>query len=189
MLTEEDKVPGSEAIGSSLLASNDVQDPEKGILAAGPDESVERPSLAHVRSHISTISQHDLHTAANEGYVEANASQYTRFSPHRKVLITIVCSVCSFLSPISSTTILSAIPEVAAEYNTSGSIINLSNALYLIFMGLSPAAYGPLSQVYGRRIVRTSMPVILDVTDCLRYAFPALHYSSFFPLALHLPPT
>ena len=157
MLTEDNKVPDPAAVGSSLSATNDVQDPEKGIPAAEPDEAIERPSLAQVRSHISTISQHDIHTAANEGYTEANASQYARFSPRRKVLITVVCSVCSFLSPISSTTILSAIPEVAAEYNTSGSIINISNALYLIFMGLSPAAYGPLSQLYGRRIVREQL--------------------------------
>lgn len=184
MLTQEDKVPDSETLGRSLSAINDSQDPEKGISAAGPDEGIERPSLAHVRSHISTISQHDLHTAANEGYIEADASQYTRFSPHRKVLITAVCSVCSFLSPISSTTILSAIPEVAAEYKTSGSIINLSNALYLIFMGLSPAAYGPLSQVYGRRIVRRSVPplctvlIFLDM-HCLRsVVFCLFHWHS-----------
>jgi hypothetical protein len=29
------------------------------------------------------------------------------------------------------------VPEVAQTYNTTGSIIQISNALYLIFMGLS----------------------------------------------------
>jgi MFS family permease len=48
---------------------------------------------------------------------------------------------------------LAAVPEVAATYNSTGTVINLSNALYMLFMGVSPCVYGPLSQVYGRRIV------------------------------------
>lgn len=60
-------------------------------------------------------------------------------------------SFCSFLAPISSTTVLAAVPEVANTYNSTGTIINLSNALYMLFMGLSPLVWGPLSQVYGRR--------------------------------------
>jgi hypothetical protein len=47
-------------------------------------------------------------------------------------------SFCSFLAPVSSTTILSAVPEVAATYKSTGTILNLSNALYMLFMGLSP---------------------------------------------------
>jgi Major Facilitator Superfamily len=109
--------------------------------------------LDRVQSH---ISHHDIHAAASthpSSHIEVNAAQYERFTPHRKVLITIVLSVCSFLAPISSTTILSAIPEVAATFNTTGTIINVSNALYLIFMGLSPCFWGPLSSVYGRRSI------------------------------------
>ncbi|KAK6607862.1 hypothetical protein H4I96_04097 [Botrytis cinerea] len=37
-----------------------------------------------------------------------------------------------------STTVLAAVPEVANTYNSTGTIINLSNALYMLFMGLSP---------------------------------------------------
>ncbi len=105
--------------------------------------------LSRERSH---ISHHELHGAASH-HVEADAAQYERFSPHRKVIITTVISVCGFLAPISSTTILAAIPEVAATYHSTGSIINLSNAMYLIFMGISPCVWGPLSQMYGRRWV------------------------------------
>jgi len=76
---------------------------------------------------------------------------YNRFSPHRKAVITFVLAWCGFLAPISSTTVLAAVPEVAATYSSTGDIINLSNALYLIFMGLSPCFWGPMGQVYGRR--------------------------------------
>lgn len=62
-------------------------------------------------------------------------------------IILILMSFSAFLSPISSTSVLAATPEVAEEYQTTGSIINLVNALYLLFMGLSPIFWGPLSQV------------------------------------------
>ncbi|KAI1199700.1 major facilitator superfamily domain-containing protein [Nemania serpens] len=76
---------------------------------------------------------------------------YDKLPGHRKIIILALISFSAFLSPISSTSVLAATPEVAAEYNTTGSIVNLVNALYLLFMGLSPIFWGPLSQVYGRR--------------------------------------
>lgn len=108
---------------------------------------LERPDhLTHTRSHIST------HDAAHfDDHHEVGDEIYDRYSHPRKVVIVAVLSFCSFLAPISSTTVLSAVPEVVASYDTSPSIINLSNALYLLFMGLSPMFWGPLGQVYGRR--------------------------------------
>ena len=108
--------------------------------------------LADLTRELSHLSYHELHAAVSV-HVEADAAQYERFSSHKKVIITCILALCGFLAPFSSTTILAAIPEVAAEYNSTGTIINLSNALYLVFMGLSPCLWGPLSQIYGRRWV------------------------------------
>jgi hypothetical protein len=102
-----------------------------------------------VQSH---VSHHDM-PVTNDEFVEVDAEQYLRFSPARKIVIVLVLSFCSFLAPISSTSILSGVPEVAKTYNTSGSIINASNALYLAFMGVSAPFWGPFSQVWGRRPV------------------------------------
>lgn len=109
-----------------------------------------------VQSH---MSHHDM-PAATE-FREVDAEQYLRFSPSRKIIIVAVLSFCSFLAPISSTSILSGIPEVADTYNTTGSIINASNALYLAFMGIAAPFWGPFSQVWGRRPVSASTQVIL----------------------------
>ena len=96
-------------------------------------------------------------------YIEVGDEVYDRLSVPRKQVITAILSLCGFLAPISSTMVLAAVPEVAATYNTDGTIINLSNALYLIFMGISPLVWGPLGQTYGRRWVRsyTHIPVYL----------------------------
>ncbi|KAI1862635.1 uncharacterized protein JN550_010160 [Neoarthrinium moseri] len=85
--------------------------------------------------------------------IEIPDEVYDRLPSHRKYVIVSLLSFCSFLAPISSTSVLAASPEVAKEYGTTGSIINLSNALYMLMMGLSPMCWGPLSQVYGRRWV------------------------------------
>lgn len=85
--------------------------------------------------------------------VEIPDEIYDRIPHHRKLIIVALLSFCSFLAPISSTTVLSAVPEVALEYGTSGAVINISNALYMASMGISPCIWGPLSQVYGRRLV------------------------------------
>src|SRR5271170_4134868 len=127
-------------------------------MAGGPDVEKGRPQdmapqLARQSSH---ISHNELHTAVSL-HVEVDAAQYKRFSNHKKIVICCVISLCGFLAPISSTTVLAAIPEVAAEYKTTGSIINVSNALYLLFMGLSSTLWGVMSQIFGRRIVSWEM--------------------------------
>lgn len=86
-------------------------------------------------------------------YREVGDEVYDRLSRKKKIVILAVMSFCAFLSPISSTSVLAATPEVAQEYNTTGAIINISNAGYMVFMGLSPVVWGPMSQVFGRRIV------------------------------------
>jgi hypothetical protein len=116
-----------------------------------PDERRDGP--LELQRTISTVSHHDM---ADVGYVATGDLDevYNRFSNRRKNIIVVVVSFCSFLAPISSTTVLSAVPEVAATYNTDGSIINVSNALYMLFMGLSPCFYGPYGNIYGRKWVR-----------------------------------
>lgn len=84
---------------------------------------------------------------------EPETSPYDRFPSHRKWFMVAVMAWCGLLSPISSTTVLSAIPEVAAEFDTTGSMISLSNAVYLVFMSISTCIWGPLCQVLGRRRV------------------------------------
>jgi hypothetical protein len=126
--------------------------------APGPEKQTQYASIIpeegrlQLQQTISTVS-HDM---ANVGYVVTgdNDEVYKRFTERRKTIIVAVVSFCSFLAPISSTTVLSAVPEVAATYNTDGSIINVSNALYMLFMGLSPCFYGPYGSIYGRKWVR-----------------------------------
>lgn len=88
-----------------------------------------------------------------EGGAGPEVDPYDRFPAHRKNTMLAIMAWCGLLSPVSSTAILSAIPEVASTFNTTGSMISLSNALYLVFMALSPCFWGPSCQVFGRKTV------------------------------------
>ncbi|KAK7533985.1 major facilitator superfamily domain-containing protein [Phyllosticta citribraziliensis] len=88
---------------------------------------------------------------------------YNRFSPGRKAAITAVCSFCGFLAQASSTAILAAIPEVADTFRTGGPIIDLSNAFFMLFMGLSPLFWGPYGQIYGRRCASLTSAILFTI--------------------------
>jgi hypothetical protein len=121
------------------------------------EEEEEEESAQRLPSHVSgpddLEAAHPALTNATS-YREPGDEVYDKLSKRRKAIIVFVLSFCAFLSPISSTSILAATPEVAGEFSTTGSIINISNAGYMFFMALSPIIWGPMSQVFGRRIVR-----------------------------------
>ncbi len=142
--------PHEEPVPLTTSAPQPYEEPEKQTQYASiiPDED-RRLELQHT---ISSMSHDDM--AYAEQVVTGDLDEaYNKFSERRKIAIVATVSFCSFLAPISSTTVLSAVPEVAATYNTDGSIINISNALYMLFMGISPCFYGPYGNIYGRKWV------------------------------------
>ncbi|KAI4914446.1 hypothetical protein J4E85_010509 [Alternaria conjuncta] len=73
---------------------------------------------------VSSVSHHDM---ANVQYIATGDNDviYSKFTERRKMVIVAVVSFCSFLAPISSTTVLSAVPEVAETFGwfLSGTLI------------------------------------------------------------------
>lgn len=118
------------------------------IREANAADEVCEATLSHTVSH-----SHDIPLAPFNSHISIDPAVYDRHTDKTKHVIVAVISFCSFLAPLASTAVLSAVPEVAEEYNTTGSIVNISNALYMLFMGISPTFWGPMSQIYGRRWV------------------------------------
>ena len=124
-----------------------------------------QPSINHdVEKQAPKKASHDLEKITSNGtttqdvppidvFAEAGDEIYQRFTSRRKHIIVFVLSYSSLLSPVSSTAVLSAIPEVASTFNTTSSVVNITNALYLVAMGLSPMFFGPISTMFGRRWV------------------------------------
>ncbi|KAJ4860241.1 major facilitator superfamily domain-containing protein [Trichoderma breve] len=116
---------------------------------------------------------------SNSGpHEEAGDEIYDRVSPHRKHVIVTILSFCAFLAPLSSTSVLAAVPQVAETYHTTGSIINVSNAAYMALMGISPVVWGPMSQVFGRRPMTQLTTVLFFLLSIATALAPNL--ASFF---------
>ncbi|KAK8113174.1 MFS-type transporter ppsE [Apiospora sp. TS-2023a] len=85
--------------------------------------------------------------------VKDDSSVYDRYSPRRKAVFVTILAFCGILSPISSTGSLTAVPEIAKTFQTSGSVVNISNGLYTAAMGLSALLCGSISTLCGRQVV------------------------------------
>ncbi|KAI9727026.1 MAG: hypothetical protein M1834_008552 [Cirrosporium novae-zelandiae] len=154
-------------------ASCDLDDIEK----VNTRETARQNELDHIPSHISA---QDIHAVAVErerhGEYDMDETIYQKFSPHRKTIICAVVSFCGLLAPISSTSILSAIPEVTSTFHTKASVTDLTNAFYMLAMGISPTIWGPLSQIYGRRwicIYTASLFTVFNICTAVSPNLPA----------------
>lgn len=122
-----------------------------------------------------------MRQASAPGTQDAEEDMYSRFTGRQKFAIVFILSFCAFLSPISSTSVLAATPEVAKEFHTTGAIINTSNAAYMVFMGFSPIVWGPMSQVFGRRPVRLGALIVSIVYMLIPVADYPKHCNSVLP--------
>ncbi|KAF4431196.1 Itaconate transport protein [Colletotrichum fructicola] len=78
-------------------------------------------------------------------------SVYSRLKPLQKRIVTGIAAVCGFLAQMSTTSVLAAVPEIVSTFEASATVINISNAVYLTFMGLSAFIWGPYADIFGRR--------------------------------------
>lgn len=84
--------------------------------------------------------------------IPKNYNPNLNLSSTRKLLIVIFSSLSGFLSPMSGLAFLPAVSKIAEDFHTTGTIINVTNAIYLLFMMTSPCIFSPISDIYGRKI-------------------------------------
>jgi hypothetical protein len=140
-----------------------VNDEKDELQAKGPTEKSPGslfPELVPVESQVNTAEKDESSSSAGHepeaGGGGNDEAIYDRFSRGRKRAFVAILSFCAILSPISSTGSLTAVPDIAAAFYTTGSVINISNGLYTAAMGLSAFLWGALSTLAGRRLVLLS---------------------------------
>lgn len=82
-----------------------------------------------------------------------HAPVYSRYNKIQKQSISWFVAYCGLLASMSTTSILAAVPEVVETFDTSTTVINTSNALYLVVIGLSCCFWGPMADTFGRKPV------------------------------------
>lgn len=73
-----------------------------------------------------------------------------------------VLALLSAVTPLSIDMYLSAFPEMAAEFGTSASMVQLTLTALLIGLAVGQLVIGPLSDRYGRRV-----PLLIGTSVCL----------------------
>ncbi|EED19328.1 MFS multidrug transporter, putative [Talaromyces stipitatus ATCC 10500] len=93
-------------------------------------------------------------TAATMSSPETTISEppYSIFDNRQKWLIIIIVSTAATFSGFASNIYFPALPTIATDLNVSVELVNLTVTSYLIFQGLAPSLWGPISDVKGRRI-------------------------------------
>lgn len=132
---------------------NEKDEKEREACAVDNTPEVFFPELVPVesRAHVS-----EEGPSSGPVVVDGDDAVYDRYSRGRKRVFVAILSFCAILSPVSSTGSLTAVPQIAAAFETSGSVINISNGLYTASMGLSAFLWGSLSTLGGRRVVLLS---------------------------------
>ncbi|RAK73607.1 putative MFS transporter [Aspergillus fijiensis CBS 313.89] len=69
-----------------------------------------------------------------------------------KAIVLFIVSWMTLAVTFSSTSLLPATPEIAAEFATTTEIINVTNAGVLLAMGFSSLIWGPMNALIGRRV-------------------------------------
>jgi hypothetical protein len=84
----------------------------------------------------------------------SNPHNWTR---HKKWLSTILVSCFTFISPVSSTMLAPALPDLAAEFNISSDFETyLLMSIFLLAYAIGPFLLAPLSEMFGRVVVLQS---------------------------------
>ncbi|KAI7968706.1 hypothetical protein EIK77_005722 [Talaromyces pinophilus] len=76
---------------------------------------------------------------------------YSIFDKRQKWLIIIIVSTAATFSGFASNIYFPALPRIASDLSVSLELVNLTVTSYLIFQGLAPSLWGPISDVKGRR--------------------------------------
>ncbi|KAG9004704.1 hypothetical protein FRB94_002546 [Tulasnella sp. JGI-2019a] len=76
------------------------------------------------------------------------------WSNGKKWRTTAVVSVYTFVSPLASSMIAPALPQIAGHFKiTNPTIAALTLSIYILAYALGPLVLGPLSEIYGRSVV------------------------------------
>lgn len=77
--------------------------------------------------------------------------QYTSFTSRQLKGLQLLLGFSAITSPLTATIYLPLLPLLRSQFSASAQEINLTLTVYIIFQGISPVLFGPLSDTYGRR--------------------------------------
>ncbi|KAI0428304.1 MFS general substrate transporter [Xylaria sp. FL1042] len=80
------------------------------------------------------------------------AEPHSIFDKRQKALIVFLAATAATFSGFASNIYFPSLPTISEDLGVSIELVNLTITSYLIFQGLAPSLWGPLSDVKGRRL-------------------------------------
>lgn len=120
-----------------------MEDPQSP--KARPTSLTSSPALS-----VSENSAHETPEIADDSKGKKNdeaESHFSVFSTSDKILVIVIASVASVVSPFTGSVYFPALNTLADDLRVSTSSINLTITSYQIFQGLAPSVIGTLSDV------------------------------------------
>ncbi|KAM0750703.1 MFS general substrate transporter [Meredithblackwellia eburnea MCA 4105] len=91
---------------------------------------------------------------------EETLKMYARFSEGKKHFIVAIVAYAALLAPFSSASFLPSIPNIVEDLDTNATILNITVAVFILVVGITPLIWAPFSGIYGRRpIYILSLPM------------------------------
>lgn len=87
----------------------------------------------------------------------------TRFTKQEKWFIVCLTAFVGLFSPLTANIYFPAIPTISQAFNKSTELINLTVTMYMIFQGVAPMFWGPISDHVGRRPTSAACLLILSL--------------------------
>ncbi|KAI0972578.1 major facilitator superfamily domain-containing protein [Xylaria arbuscula] len=94
----------------------------------------------------------DEHAARLDHAAHHVPEPYSIFDKRQKALITFLAATAATFSGFSSNIYFPSLSVISEDLGVSVELVNLTITSYLIFQGLAPSVWGPLSDAKGRRI-------------------------------------
>ncbi|KAJ8127926.1 hypothetical protein O1611_g5710 [Lasiodiplodia mahajangana] len=82
---------------------------------------------------------------------EDNPKPYSSITKSRLRRLQLLLGLATITSPLTANIYFPLLPLLRQHFDTSAQAINLTLTIYIIFQGISPVIFGPLSDYYGRR--------------------------------------
>ncbi|KAH3668670.1 hypothetical protein OGAPHI_002424 [Ogataea philodendri] len=98
---------------------------------------------------------------------EEEELKYGRFSKNEKRLFIFILALASSLGPYSSSAYMPAVANIAKDFNTTGSVINLSGTVFNVMTAIAPCVFNQLYEFYGCRPIFLLMSLLLLIPSVL----------------------
>lgn len=99
--------------------------------------------------------------------VVAEVTEPFDYSRRLKWTITAVVATAGAAAPMGSSIVLPALTDIARDFNSSGEIVNLSVAMFMLAMGIFPLWWSSFSETLGRRTIYLSSFFLFIVFNVL----------------------